>query len=135
MRLAFLTLDNRPIAFCYGFAAKGVYHTFKIGYDPEYGQFSPGQVLFGCLLEQLFNDSAYSSVDTVGLLTSTMAHWRPNPYTIGIAMIAPRRVLGRLATYGHKYCWPYIRNLKARLRRSNKLARHGNGPNDGEPAP
>ncbi len=132
LRLAFLTLDKRPISFCYGFAAKGVYHTLKIGYDPEYSSFSPGQVMFCSLLERLFHDPQYCAVDTVGLLTSTMAHWRPRAYTIGIAMIAPRGTLGRFATYGHKHWWPYIRRLKTKLRRSDKSARNDKGQHDGK---
>ena len=91
LRLAFLTLDARPIAFCYCFAAKGVCHTLKPAYDPEFAAFSPGQLLFHDLLEQLFHDPWYCAVDTVGLLTDTVAHWRPRTYTVGIAMIAPRR--------------------------------------------
>ena len=35
LRLAFLTLDARPIAFCYCFAAKGVCHTLKTGLRPR----------------------------------------------------------------------------------------------------
>jgi CelD/BcsL family acetyltransferase involved in cellulose biosynthesis len=115
LRLTFLTLDARPIAFSYGFAGKGVYQTLKIGYDPEYAEFSPGQLLFHDLLERLYHDQRYRRVDTVGLLTQTVAHWRPSRYTVGLAMIAPRRILGRLATFGHKHCWPPLRRLRARL--------------------
>ncbi|MBN2580009.1 MAG: GNAT family N-acetyltransferase [Pirellulales bacterium] len=119
LRLAFLTLEDRPIAFCYGFAAKGVFHPLKIAYDPEFGEFSPGMVMFHGLLEQLFHDPEYCAVDTVGLLTDTLAHWRPRPYMVGIAMIAPRRAFGRLATFGHQHWWPTLRRLKTRLQRKN----------------
>ncbi len=51
--LSFVELDGRPIAFLYGYRGKGVLFAHKIGYDPQYAQFSPGQVLFYLLFEQL----------------------------------------------------------------------------------
>jgi CelD/BcsL family acetyltransferase involved in cellulose biosynthesis len=116
--LAFLTLDSRPIAFCYGLASKGVYHTFKIAYDPDFAKLSPGSVMCYHTLERLFQDAEYRAVDIIGLLTDAFAHWRPRAYKIGIAMIAPRRMLGRVATYGHKHWWPSLRKLKCSLRRA-----------------
>ena len=74
--------------------------------------------MFHDLLEQLHHDSQYCAVDMVGLLTSATAHWRPRTYMVGIAMIAPRRMFGRLATYGHQHWWPPLRRLKNKLQRT-----------------
>lgn len=127
--LAFLRADQRYIAFCYGFHAKGVYHTFKIAYDPDLAAFSPGQLLFYGLLERLFSNCGFRAMDTVGKLTEAVAHWRPEVYDIGTIMLAPRRLAGRVATYIHKSWWPYLRQIRCKIadRRRKFAADHSSG--------
>ncbi len=45
LRLVFLELDGVPIAFEYGWLAKGVYFSPKVAYDEQYAAISPGQLL------------------------------------------------------------------------------------------
>jgi CelD/BcsL family acetyltransferase involved in cellulose biosynthesis len=45
LRLAFLRLDGRVIAFQFDLQPDGTYYSLKIGYDPEYERFSPGKLL------------------------------------------------------------------------------------------
>jgi CelD/BcsL family acetyltransferase involved in cellulose biosynthesis len=45
LRLAFLRLDGRAIAFQFDLEPGGTYYSLKIGYDPEYERFSPGKLL------------------------------------------------------------------------------------------
>ena len=45
LRLAFLRLDGRPIAFQLDLEAGRSYRSLKIGYDPSFARFSPGKVL------------------------------------------------------------------------------------------
>ena len=45
LRLAFLRLDGRAIAFQFDLESDGVHYSLKIGYDPEYERFSPGKLL------------------------------------------------------------------------------------------
>lgn len=127
--LTFLRADRRLVAFCYGFHAKGVYHTFKIAHDPDLAAFSPGQLLFHGLLERLFSDHDFRAMDTVGALTEMVAHWRPEVYDIGTIMVAPRRLAGRVATYIHKSWWPYLRQLRCKItdRRHRFSADHSSG--------
>ncbi len=49
---------GEPIAFEFGWTAKGVYHCFKVGYDPATAQFSPGQLLRMLLVERLRDQRA-----------------------------------------------------------------------------
>ena len=56
LETAALRLDGRMLAFIYGFRAKGVYFAHKISYDPRLAAFSPGQLLFYHVLEQLHSD-------------------------------------------------------------------------------
>lgn len=82
LELAFLESAGRPIAFIYGQTAKGVFHSAKIGYDPSYAEYSPGQLLRYFLLERFFNESGRKAIDFLGPLTESHAAWRPQPYTI-----------------------------------------------------
>lgn len=54
LRLAFLRLDGRPLAFSLGLEDGGVYYAVKSGYDPSYRQLAPGIVLRHRLLARAF---------------------------------------------------------------------------------
>lgn len=45
LRLAFLRVDDQPIAFQLDLEAHRIYYSLKIGYDPAYERFSPGKLL------------------------------------------------------------------------------------------
>jgi CelD/BcsL family acetyltransferase involved in cellulose biosynthesis len=45
LRLAFLRLNDRAIAFQFDLERGRTYYSLKIGYDPEYERFSPGKLL------------------------------------------------------------------------------------------
>jgi CelD/BcsL family acetyltransferase involved in cellulose biosynthesis len=45
LRVAFLRLDGRAIAFQFDLQTDRTYYSLKIGYDPEYERFSPGKLL------------------------------------------------------------------------------------------
>jgi CelD/BcsL family acetyltransferase involved in cellulose biosynthesis len=53
LRLWFLRLDGRPIAFRLGIEANGVFNSFKIGYLEDYAAQSPGKVLEATVIESL----------------------------------------------------------------------------------
>lgn len=101
LSLAMLVLDGRPIAFAYGMCAKGAYRSYKVGYDPEFAQYSPGQLLRYRLLERFFCDDRYQAIEYI---TPTPAHicWRPERYQVGRLLVARRTWFGRcLVAAGH----------------------------------
>ena len=53
LRLWFLRLDGRPIAFRLGIEGNGVFTSFKIGYLEEHAAQSPGKVLEAAVIESL----------------------------------------------------------------------------------
>jgi CelD/BcsL family acetyltransferase involved in cellulose biosynthesis len=54
LRLVFLRLDGRPIAFHFAIEERGVYYALKGGFDPAFHRFSPGQLLIRATLERAF---------------------------------------------------------------------------------
>jgi CelD/BcsL family acetyltransferase involved in cellulose biosynthesis len=55
LRLAFLRLDGRAIAFEFALEEGGVYYALKSGFDPAYRGFSPGTLLIHSTLELAFS--------------------------------------------------------------------------------
>ena len=52
LRLAFLRFDGKRIAFFYLLDSGDVVYAMKVGYDPEYGPYSPGQMLLMLILKE-----------------------------------------------------------------------------------
>ena len=114
LELSFLELAGRPIAFSYAMAAKGVHHSFKIGYDPEFAAFGPGQLLRYFLMERFHNDPACHAMDCAGPLGAGQLRWKPLFYTTGRVVVAPRRLMGRVLLYAYKHWWPYLSRFRKR---------------------
>jgi len=101
LRLAFLEHRGELIAFEFGWTAKGVYHCYKIGYDPAYAELSPGQLLRMLLVERFCETRDCERIDYQGPLGNAVARWTTDSYAIGRLVIAPRRTTSRalLAAY------------------------------------
>jgi CelD/BcsL family acetyltransferase involved in cellulose biosynthesis len=121
LELAFLQCGGRPIAFAYGLRGKGVYHSLKVGYDPEYAAYSPGQLLRYHLYRRLFGDPPSAAGVTpvpqwraIDYMTLSDAHakWRPTTYSVGRLVVAPRRLLARAVLHTYRHYWPYVRRLR-----------------------
>jgi hypothetical protein len=112
LETAALRLDGRILAFVYGFRAKGVYFAHKIGYDPRFAAFSPGQLLFNHIFERLHSEGDVRALDFMGPLNQSLSRWRPTTYGLGRLAIAPRRLLGRAAMYAYRHWWRPLRNLE-----------------------
>ncbi len=133
--LSFVELDGRPIAFLYGYRGNGVLFAHKIGYDPEFAQYSPGQVLFHLLFEQLHAEQSAAAkrgpaaiesmpsaaephdrlvrvLDFSGPLTEATSRWRPEAYPIGKIVVAPKRLVGKAALYAYRRWWPRLSVLR-----------------------
>jgi CelD/BcsL family acetyltransferase involved in cellulose biosynthesis len=111
LEIAILKWQGRAIATLFGFSAKGVYHAHKIGYDPRYAQYSPGQLMFWKILERLHAEGDWKALDCIGPMTEGLSRWRPSTYTIGRMAIAPRKFLGHMALNAYQRFWPKARTL------------------------
>lgn len=114
LETAALRLDGRMLAFVFGFRAKGVYFAHKISYDHGMAAFSPGQLLFHHILEQLHNSGDTRALDFMGPLTQAISRWRPETYAIGRVALAKRGLAGRTAMYAYKHCWRRFRRWQSK---------------------
>jgi len=118
LRLYFLTHEGRPIAFEFGWTAKGVYHSFKVGYDQEYRRSSPGHLLRMLLLERFFQQSEIRVVDFQGPLTDAMAVWSTRQYPIARLVVACGRRVSRSLLAGYRASAQLIRSLRSAKRKA-----------------
>ncbi len=101
LRLSFLELDRRPIAFVVGCQGKDVHHCQKIGFDPDLARYSPGQLLWSLLIESLEEDRSCRVLDFQGPLTQSLRSWATHGYVIG-RLVVPTRPAGRLLLTGYR---------------------------------
>ena len=135
LELAFLQCGGRPVAFAYGFSAKGVFHSYKVGYRPEYAAYSPGQLLRYLMLERFHGDPKRRAIDCTGPIAEAHWKWRPATYTIGRLVVAPRRLAGRVALHAYKHWWPRVRRFKGSGQSAHGLPSVGHeaAPPNGRP--
>lgn len=112
LRLAFLEHRGKAIAFELGWTAKGVYHSYKVGYDAAYERYAPGHLLRMQLIAALHEQPGHVLVDFQGPLTDALAHWSTGSYAIGRLVIAPRRLASRALMAGYRTLAPAIRRLR-----------------------
>jgi CelD/BcsL family acetyltransferase involved in cellulose biosynthesis len=100
--LVFLEHCGRPIAFELGHVAKGVYFSTKVGYDPAYADYTPGQLLRLLWLRRLHAEGTVRTVDFWGPLVDATAKWSNQSYRAGRMTIAMPGFAGRglFALYG-----------------------------------
>ena len=78
LQLFELRLDDRLIAFEYGWITKGVYHSNKTTYDERFGRYSPGQLLFAEVLRYCADHERLGMVDLQGQINESAAAMRPD---------------------------------------------------------
>jgi CelD/BcsL family acetyltransferase involved in cellulose biosynthesis len=66
LRLAFLRLDGRPIAFSFNLQDGGRFYGVKLGMDDDYGKLGPGTVLTRRLVEHAFDQPDLTQLDLLG---------------------------------------------------------------------
>jgi CelD/BcsL family acetyltransferase involved in cellulose biosynthesis len=95
LQLVFVMHQGRPIAFEYGWLAKGTYFTPKVAFDPEFSQFTPSQVLRYRLYKQWSAAGEPPVVDFMGPLADATSKWITGRYEVGATLIAMPGVVGR----------------------------------------
>ncbi len=98
LQLTFLEHRGRTIAFEYGWNVRGVYGSAKVGYDEQFAELTPGQLLRYLLLERMFNDPEQHRFDFLGPLTPATARWSTSTYRIGRIVASTGGVVGKLCS-------------------------------------
>jgi CelD/BcsL family acetyltransferase involved in cellulose biosynthesis len=110
LRLAFMRLDGRPIAFQLDLELKSRYYSLKIGYDPEFERFSPGKLLAYTMVSR-----AVVSGLTVYELLGTDEPWKDRWTELAREQVAFRAFspspAGRLASSTFAYGRPLVRKI------------------------
>ncbi len=88
--------ENSPIAFEYGWLAKDVYFTPKVGYDAAFSHLSPGQLLRYFSFEQYAAAGSPKLVDFFGPLADATSKWVTRTYPVGRLAVGCGSRLGRL---------------------------------------
>ena len=88
LRLVFLEYRDRPIAFEYGWQAKGTYFPLKVAYDETAGQLSPGQLLRALLVERFLSDPEMRQVDFLGPSSRATRDFSTGDYPVARWLIA-----------------------------------------------
>jgi hypothetical protein len=97
LELAFLEHRGEPIAFEYGLAAKGVYYSYKVGYDEGFAELTPSQLLRYELLRHLHDDPQRKLVDFAGPISRATASWSTRVEAVGRIVIGAPTIAGRVA--------------------------------------
>ena len=103
LQLVFLEFNGEPIAFEFGWLAKGVYFTPKVGYDESFGRFSPGQLLRYELYERSHAERNVHLVDFAGELSDATAKWTTGTYPVS------RLVFGNGSLFSRALLSGYVR--------------------------
>jgi CelD/BcsL family acetyltransferase involved in cellulose biosynthesis len=114
LRLAFLRLDGRAIAFEYCFELNRVHYALKAGYDPAYAWFAPGKILQYKMLARAFSESL-STYEFLGAFDPHKAKWASASHELlDLRMFAPTP-LGFLDRKAFEYGRPAYERAKGLL--------------------
>jgi len=107
--------DGVPVAFEYGWRAKGVYCSPKVGYDEKFSALCPGQMLRSSLLEQFHAEDETTWIDFLGPSSRATKAWSTHAYSVDRLVVSLDGLWSRalVSAYSH------YRALRRRLPRRN----------------
>jgi CelD/BcsL family acetyltransferase involved in cellulose biosynthesis len=117
LRLSFLRLDGRAIAFHFNVEANDVQYHLKGGYDTDYERFSPGRLLHYLLLERCF-DGGLRRYDFLGGEEPYKLQFATGTRVLARLQAFAPSAAGRLERAAHVYVRPLARRLLARVGRT-----------------
>jgi CelD/BcsL family acetyltransferase involved in cellulose biosynthesis len=122
LRLAFLRVDGRAIAFQFDLEADRTYYSLKIGYDPAFDRYSPGKLLAFSMVARAVS-TGLTTYELLGLDEPWKERWTSTfREYVGFQAFAPSpagTALWAVATYGRRLARrvPLASRVVAALRR------------------
>jgi len=111
LRLAFLRLDGRALAFNYCLEHNGIHYLLKSGYDPAYRRFAPGMIIRHLMLARAFSGEV-STYEFLGADYDWKREWTSAVRRrLLLRMFAPT-ALGRLDRTAFVYGRPIAKRAK-----------------------
>jgi CelD/BcsL family acetyltransferase involved in cellulose biosynthesis len=116
LRLAFLRLGDRRIAFRFNLEQAGRLYALKSGYDEEFAKFSPGSLLVFDLLEYAFRHEL-RSYELLGTETPSKREWTDRSRVRLLFQSFARSPAGLVDWAAFRYGRPAAKQVLARVRR------------------
>lgn len=113
LRLHFLRVAERAVAFDYSLRYGRTLYCLKMGYDPEFAPFSAGQLLKERILERAFAEGC-DEYDFLGPTMEAKADWRPQVRRHAWLFLYNRDALSRLAHLEKFRLRPFAKGLLRR---------------------
>jgi CelD/BcsL family acetyltransferase involved in cellulose biosynthesis len=111
LRLAFLRLDGRTLAFDYCLECNRIHYLIKTGYDPAHARYSPGKVLRQHMLARAFSEGL-AIYDFGGIIEPYKQKWTDSYRELrSLYMFAPT-ALGFLDRKALEYRRPAVEQVK-----------------------
>lgn len=117
LRLYFLRVGGRRIAFQYCVETKDRLYVLKPGYDPEFARFSPSQLLAWRVLESAFARGIVE-YDFLGGADDWKLVWAKEKREIVWMLVYARTLRGRLLRLLKVHVAPWLREVRQRLPQS-----------------
>lgn len=115
LRLAFLRLDGRPIAFDLSLEDRRRHYLLKTGFDPAFAPFSPGQQLRLEMIDRAFANRL-DTYEFLGAAEPWKLEWTDATRPREQLVIVPPTVRGAIAGAVHGRLLPLARRARAALR-------------------
>ena len=112
LRLQFLTVDGRRVAFAYCLAFEQRIYLLKPGFDPDYAAFSPGSLLFYLALQDCHAASSVVLYDFLGYDDEWKRQWADDFVDHQTLFLYAKRPLTRLDHYTRFALLPRLRRAR-----------------------
>ena len=116
LRLAFLRLDGRPLAFDFCLEAGGAFFALKGGYDVDYRRFGPGSLLTYESLRRAFGNGL-ATYEFLGTDDPYKMQWTSTTRERRRLQVFSRAVGGRAQDAAWRYGRPLVKRAQRRLAR------------------
>jgi CelD/BcsL family acetyltransferase involved in cellulose biosynthesis len=108
LNLTFLFLDEKPVAYEYGFITSNFYEAWRMGFDTRYSDYSPGALLTLRTIEDMFNRKL-KEVDLLRGLEGYKRNW-----LVQERMYTHFRIIRRM-NWLTRFLLIHVPNLKRRI--------------------
>jgi CelD/BcsL family acetyltransferase involved in cellulose biosynthesis len=114
LRLAFLRLDDRPLAFDYCLEDCGIHYLLKTGYDPTYGKLGTGMLLRYEMLARAFAQR-FTSYEFLGADAPWKRRWADTRRERILLQVFASSLAGVLQWGAVRYGWSFARSFARSL--------------------